>query len=403
MNKIFKAKIIFTVLFFMFSIFNCAIAQEGSWSQKTNFGGSARARSLSFSIGTKGYIGSGENGTETIDFWEYDQQSDTWTQKANLGNTGRYSGVGFSIGNKGYAGLGITFGQAKSDFWEYNPQNNTWTQKAFYPGTGKVSAVGFSIGAFGYIGTGSPSGQIGNETKQFWQYNPVNNSWTRKADFAGLQRDRAVGFSIASKGYIGTGYQFDGVSPSSLGDFWEYNPATDSWIQKASFQELARANAVGFSTGSRGYIGMGYSNKTDFWQYNPDIDSWLQVATFSGEGRLFPSAFSIGNKGYVGMGYSVGTQGTIYYNDFWEYEEQTLGMDQHHLQNIFEVYPNPASDFINLSSNEDIIETIVYNMQGKQQLKTAYTSIDISSLALGIYYLKIKTSKGVFMKKFIKN
>lgn len=403
MTKIFRLKTFFSIFIFTISTFNFVSAQIGVWNQKTNFGGFARARSISFSIGTKGYIGTGENGSDAIDFWEYDPQNDTWTQKANIGNSGRSSGVGFSIGNKGYAGLGLTFGQPKNDFWEYDVLNNTWTQVAFFPGIGKISAVGFSIDNFGYIGTGSPTGQIGSETKQFWQYNPVNNSWIQKADFGGFQRDRAVGFSINSKGYIGTGYHFDGTDPIYYADFWEYNPITDLWLQKATVPELERANAVGFSTISKGYIGMGYLNKTDFWQYNQNLDSWLQVSSFNGEGRLFPSAFSIGNKGYVGMGYAVGTLGTIYYNDLWEYVEPTLGLTQNESQNVFEVYPNPSSDIINVVIDNDINQIIIYDILGKEKLITKSKSIDISAFETGIYYLKVINSKGESLKKIVKN
>ena len=34
----------------------------------------------------------------------------------------------------------------------------------------------------------------------------AQNTWTQKADFGGTARSSAVGFSIGSKGYIGTGY-----------------------------------------------------------------------------------------------------------------------------------------------------------------------------------------------------
>ena len=56
--------------------------------------------------------------------------------------------------------------------------------------------------------------------KDFWEYDPATNAWTQKADFGGTARDGAVGFSIGSKGYIGTGY--DGTG--STKDFWEYTP-----------------------------------------------------------------------------------------------------------------------------------------------------------------------------------
>jgi hypothetical protein len=41
--------------------------------------------------------------------------------------------------------------------------------------------------------------------KDFWEYDPATNTWTQKADFGGTARYSAVGFSIADKGYLGTG------------------------------------------------------------------------------------------------------------------------------------------------------------------------------------------------------
>lgn len=395
-----QSKRILSLLLLLFNLFHFSLVQ-GQWSQKANLVGNARARGLSFSIGTKGYIGTGNNGTDMNDFWEYDQQTDTWTQKANLSNVGRIGGIGFSIGNKGYAGLGSSYLQPINDFWEYNPQFNVWSQKTSYPGLGKINAVGFSIDGFGYVGTGSSSNTIGNETKDFWQYNPVNNTWTQKADFGGNQRDRAVAFSISSKGYIGTGYHFNG-SPIAYGDFWEYNPITDTWTQKATDPDLPRSNATGFATSSYGYIGMGYPSKTDFWQYNPVTDSWLQMNDFPGPGRTFTTGLSIGNKGYFGMGYSVPGPTTVYYNDFWEFDEQFLGLNELLSPDTFQIYPNPTSDFINLSSKETITEIKVYNLEGKEQLKTNTTPINISNLTPGEYFLKIKSSNGVTIKKVIK-
>ncbi|RYU94239.1 hypothetical protein EWM59_18245, partial [Emticicia agri] len=88
-----------------------------AWTQKANFGGSARSNAIGFSIGSKGYIGMANANN---DFWEYDQGANAWTQKANFGGTGRYDAVGFSIGSKGYFGTGND-GSSNflNDFWEY--------------------------------------------------------------------------------------------------------------------------------------------------------------------------------------------------------------------------------------------------------------------------------------------
>jgi hypothetical protein len=44
--------------------------------------------------------------------------------------------VGFSIGNKGYLGTGLDhdYPSYKKDFWEYDPVANAWTQKADFGG-----------------------------------------------------------------------------------------------------------------------------------------------------------------------------------------------------------------------------------------------------------------------------
>ena len=47
---------------------------------------------------------------------------------------------------------------------------------------------------------------LDSNTKDFWEYDPVGNTWTQKADFGGTARYAAVGFSIGNKGYIGTGH-----------------------------------------------------------------------------------------------------------------------------------------------------------------------------------------------------
>jgi len=74
----------------------------------------ARYLAVGFSIGTKGYIGNGNNGSGIPDFWEWDQATNVWTQKQNFGT--RDQAIGFSIGAKGYIGTGAP---NTKDFREY--------------------------------------------------------------------------------------------------------------------------------------------------------------------------------------------------------------------------------------------------------------------------------------------
>ena len=139
------------------------------------------------------------------------------------GGAARAVAVGFSIGNKGYIGTGDIMSKTLKDFWEYDPALNTWTQKADYGGTGRKNAVGFYIGSKGYIGTGW-DGMGDSYDKDFWEYDPAGDTWTQKEDFGGGLRFGAVGFSIGSKGYIGTGDRNGNTSNGQTKDFWEYDP-----------------------------------------------------------------------------------------------------------------------------------------------------------------------------------
>ena len=158
------------------------------------------------------------------DFWEYDPSTNTWTQKANFGGTARSGAVGLNICSKGHIGTGYDGVNRLNDFWEYDPLTNIWTQKANFGGTARYGAVGFSIGSKGYIGTGYDGA---NRLNDFWEYEPLTNTWTQKANFGGTARSVAVGFSIGSKGYIGTGYNGIPLVTDVVRyiDFWEYSPA----------------------------------------------------------------------------------------------------------------------------------------------------------------------------------
>ena len=58
--------------------YNSACATSNTWCRKIDFGGVARIGAVGFSIGTKGYIGTGSTALLT-DFWEWDQLTNIWT------------------------------------------------------------------------------------------------------------------------------------------------------------------------------------------------------------------------------------------------------------------------------------------------------------------------------------
>jgi len=82
-----------------------------------------------------------------------------------------------------------------------------------------------------------------------------------------------------------------------------------------------------------------------------------------------------------------------------------LAVDDNEFKGVFELYPNPVTNIVLVSTQEKINEIQIFDVTGKQVLvvKDSSTNIDVSQLKPSIYILKIITDKGVSTKKLIKN
>jgi hypothetical protein len=59
-------------------------------------------------------------------------------------------------------------GSDLNDLWVYNPSKNTWSRLGNIGGGGIIYGSGFSIGSKGYIGTGQDN--YGIKNNRFWQF-----------------------------------------------------------------------------------------------------------------------------------------------------------------------------------------------------------------------------------------
>ena len=87
--------------------------------------------------------------------------------------------------------------------------------------------------------------------------------------------------------------------------------------------------------------------------------------------------------------------------DNFSFSQSTLALSENTISN-FEVYPNPASDFIFINKTSDLNEISIYDASGKL-IKTQNSNLDkinISSLNSGNYKLILTDKKG---KKIIKS
>lgn len=246
-----------------------------------------------------------------------------WIRYSDFEGVTRSGAIGFVIGEYAYVGLGSDGDNYLKDLWRYDPSKNFWQEMSSFPGTGRISAVAFSVDGKGYVGTGYNENLTEEELADFWEYDPSTNSWTEKAAYAGGSRYSAVGFSLSGKGYIGTGY-----NGNYLKDFWSYDPAADTWSQTTSIFGSKRESAISFVLDGKAYVGTGRNNGSylyDFWAYDPAADSWEDLTLYdeddyfdeylSAISRYGAVAFTMDGKGYIAVGIASSYMNTVYSYD----------------------------------------------------------------------------------------
>lgn len=198
-----------------------------------------------------------------------------------------------------------------------------WVKKENFPGQARHRSNAFSIGEKGYVGGGHiNSGEVVTHA-DWWEYDPASNSWTQIADFGGGPRYYMASFTLKGAGYSGGGENND---DDYMSDYWKYVPSVNTWFPIADLPGVPRRGSTCFVIDDIAYVGMGQSGgpdnggyELDFYAYDESSDSWYAVADFIGTARSGAVGFSHGEKGYVGTGHMVGSAT----RDFYEYDPST--------------------------------------------------------------------------------
>lgn len=88
----------------------------------------------------------------------------------------------------------------------------------------------------------------------------------------------------------------------------------------------------------------------------------------------------------------------------YEYNSAALSTDSFEINsNSILVYPNPATDVVNVKTNQTIKKITVFNVNGQKVLNVANQSqINIANLLTGMYFLSIKTNQSTQNIKILK-
>lgn len=380
--------------------------QFNTWTKKNDFIAGKRERAVAFSIGDFAYVSTGVDTAETLlkDLWQYDPQLDSWTQKADLPGAARRDAVAFAINGKGYVGTGMDnanalLGNKLKDLWEYDPLVNAWTQKADFPGSGGNGiyfSTAFTVDNKGYVCGGKWGPSL--YSSQLWEYKPSNDEWIQRANFPPGVRYQLSSFSIGNFGYVGLGANQDTYKK----DFYRYNPGSNQWTQIADFIGGERGSACAFTLNNRGFICLGSNGGLlgDLLEYNPISNEWELRCAYGGSERKNAVAFVVNGRAFVGLGkgYS-GKKASIQEYSAPNYAQLS------ELENSCDIYPNPTNGQVQLSSQLALESVQIFNQQGtlsfQQDISSPSEWLDLTHLSAGMYFVQLKTKDGKSIQKQI--
>ncbi|MFZ4927617.1 T9SS type A sorting domain-containing protein [Chryseobacterium sp. Mn2064] len=129
---------------------------------------------------------------------------------------------------------------------------------------------------------------------------------------------------------------------------------------------------------------------TDSWKLykGKDLSSWQTKSNLS--------QIQLSNNDWMGL--SFGQRRPITPT---EAANATLGVASVN-KKAFSIYPNPASDFIQISTPEQVKEVNIYSASGQKVITTQAAKVNIHALSSGIYFVEIKTSSQSTIHKIVK-
>lgn len=378
-------------------ITNLVFSQTYSWKQKASIPATSRYGAFKFVIGNYGYVGGGCDslGNNLNDLWLYNPLNDTWTQKSNCPIYTRTAGS-FAINIKGYVVGGIlNSGAITNLLYEYDAITNNWTQKANYPGVPVYAAASFSLNGKGYFGIGNGGAATGPYYVQFFEYNPVTDTWIQKANFPGISRYGVN--SIVSTSYAYVGFGSNEVLLLFFNDWYQYNPVTDTWVAKQNYP-VALSNPSSFYINNKIYMACGHDFVNAFnsmYSYNEVSDTWTAEPNFIGTNRWAGVGFAINNIGYVGTGLDTSAFNT--FSDFYEFSPEeshdsiqcvTVRPDSLRGKDalVLSIYPNSTSN-----PNSELLCN-AWTCQGSPCISRALVQFDMSVIPVNATFISASLS-----------
>src|SRR5690606_22749186 len=228
-------------------------------------------------------------------------------------------------------------------------------------------------------------------------------------------------------GYIiaGTSYSNDGDVTESYGngDYWIIKISETGNIEwQKSFGGSGEDIANEIQVVAGGYIVIGGTESTDgdVSGNHGNVDYWIIKLSESGDlqwqkamgGSSFDEGLSIAqtnDKGFILAGGSNSNNGDVTGNhgeqDYWIVKLEPDPLDIVEFKSDINIYPNPASSFLNISAKEPIKSVSFYNHLGQLVRNSSHgeteLQLNVSELSANIYLMVVTTEKSLQTFKII--
>lgn len=321
----------------------------------------------------------------------YEYKNDTWEKISQIVGDGTQFYLGYRVvlspNAKFIATTAHKTNSSKKGFVRvYENIEGTWTQR------GTTLEGEFNYDAFGITIDLSDDGNVlavGNKGRQKVHiYKFENNDWSQIGDtFTGLKTTSSTGLSVS----LSSNGNKVAIGSSTGVSIYENN--ADTWSILGSMISYGSYSALS-ADGTK--VVIGYPRKYKVRNYIYENNVWTQrgVEVVSGA-----ESFAMSSDGDT----FIAASDEVFPRVF-SFNETLLSTKNYLLNNQLSLYPNPTKNNFNvdISSELELKEMILYNTLGKKVLKTNSLSVNLTKFSKGIYLVKINTNKGIITKKLIK-
>lgn len=200
--------------------------------------------------------------------------------------------------------------------------------------------------------------------------------WTEQLSFSGGSFNDmyfindSVGFVAGSGGNL--------FRTTDFGDTWQN-------LVLAGEPEL---NSIDFSSDGVGYIA---GDEGVMLRSMNEGVSWMEIESPGPDAFIYVKAFE------QDLVFTIDENGNLYANNAGTDIGETW-------TDKIEIYPNPSTSeiYIELPADCSLIESSIYGMQGSKLISSRENTLSLQGLRQGMYLLKVKTSKGIFIRKIFK-